>query len=77
MLYKHNPKEPGVKYYADGYVKVVNGLVFVRDDKTYVYDFYHDDDYLVREDNEVSEEKALEEFVKLFGDANGFYTYTM
>ena len=77
MLYKHEPNEKGVKYYANGYIKVLNGSVFVRENGTYVLDFYHDEDYLIKEENEVSEEKALEEFVKKYGNADGFYTFNV
>lgn len=77
MLRNHKPNEPNIKYYADGYVKTINGTIFVRENKTYVWDFYRDDEYLVKPENEVTEKKALEEFIKLYGDEDGFYTYNI
>ena len=61
-----------VKYYANGAVKVVNGTVYSRYNGTYVLDFYHDDDDLVKPENECSEEDALKEFVRIYGTNVGF-----
>lgn len=77
MLYEHKPNEPNVKYYADGYVKTIDGIAFVRTDKSYVWDFYGDDEYLIKPENETTEDNALKEFIRLYGDANGFYTYNI
>ena len=61
-----------VKYYAKGAVKVVNGRVYSRESNGYVLDFYHDEDYLVKPENECSEEDALKEFVRINGTDKGF-----
>ena len=75
MRYTHEPNNPNIKYYAGGYIKTINNDVFVREYGTYVYDFYHDEDAYVTPTNEVPEKVALDEFVKLCGTADGFYTY--
>ena len=62
-----------VKYYANGEVKTVNGAVYSRYGGKYVLDFYHDDDDLVKPENECDRETALKEFVRIYGTSNGFY----
>lgn len=62
-----------VKYYAKGAVKVVNGVAYSREGGRYVLDFYHDDAYLIKPENECSEEEALKEFVRINGTDEGFY----
>ncbi len=75
MRYTHEPHSPDIKYYANGYIKLINNDVFVREYGTYVYDFYHDEDKYVTPENEVPEEIALAEFIKIYGNSDGFYTY--
>lgn len=65
-------EKKNVKYYAGGEVKVVNGVVYSRTMGGYELDFYHDDDDLVKPENECSREDALKEFVKLYGTSKGF-----
>lgn len=64
-----------VKYYAGGEVKTVNGIVYSRYKGSYVLDFYHDDDDLVKPENECSEEDALKEFVSIYGTDVGFHDH--
>ena len=61
-----------VKYYAKGAVKVVNGVAYAREGGKYVLDFYHDEDYLIKPENECSEEDAHKEFVRIYGTDEGF-----
>ncbi len=75
MIYTHKPNSPNVKYYSNGYIKVIDGDVYVREHGTYVYDFYHEEDAYVTPANECTEEVALNEFIKLYGNGDGFYTY--
>lgn len=75
MRYTHEPNSPNIKYYANGYVKTINGDVFVREYGTYVYDYYHDEDAYVTPSNECSEEDALKSFIDIYGNGDGFYTY--
>lgn len=60
------------KYYANGAVKVVDGIVYARERNGYVLDFYHDEDYLIKPENECSEKDALKEFVRIYGTNEGF-----
>lgn len=61
-----------VKYYAKGAVKVVNGVAYAREAGKYVLDFYHDEDYLIKPENECSREEALKEYVRINGTDEGF-----
>lgn len=60
------------KYYAKGAVKVVNGVAYTRSNQKYVLDFYHDDAYLIKPENECSEQEALKEFIRIYGTNSGF-----
>lgn len=63
---------PEEKYYANGAVKVKNGVVYSREKGGYVLDFYHDEDYLVKPENECDRETALKEYVRIYGTSEGF-----
>ncbi len=75
MKYTHEANNPNIRYFANGYIKLIDGDVFVREYGTYVYDFYHEEDKYVTPANECSENVALEEFMKIYGTDDGFYTY--
>lgn len=61
-----------VKYYSKGAVKVVNGVAYSREKGGYVLDFYHDEDYLIKPENECDEKTALAEYVRIYGTDEGF-----
>ena len=61
-----------IKYYAKGAVKVVNGIAYSREKGGYVKDFYHDEDYLIKPENECDEKTAHEEYVRIYGTDEGF-----
>lgn len=75
--YEHEPGKKGVKYYNDGKIKTINGSIFVRKKGGWVLDFYRDDEDLISEENEVTEQAALEAYVNAYGTDDGFYTYTI
>ncbi len=61
-----------VKYYAKGEVKTVDGVAYSRHRGKYVLDFYHDDQDLIKPENECSEQEARREFVRIYGTDEGF-----
>lgn len=65
-------KNNEIKYYAKGAVKVVDGVPYSREKGGYVLDFYHDEDYLIKPENECDRETALKEFVRIYGTSEGF-----
>ena len=60
--------------HGEGAVKVVDGIAYSRYRGAYHLDFYHDEDYLIKPENECSEEDALKEFVRIYGTSDGFKT---
>jgi len=72
-MFKIEPHDKNVKYYGTGSVRTVGGWIYSIINDKYVYEFFRDNEDLIRSENEISEEQALEHYLKYHGSEDMFY----